>query len=133
MLDDLSKYNNIIIEWPKRRNIMTAIIILAVIGMIIQGCFIAVEHKEKYVLADILKGCAAFMFVCIGFISYLKVTNDSLGLKIVVGLVFGMIGDILLNLRFVLKENGQKAFGVKLKSNNPSQEDVNKPHRTYSF
>ena len=28
---------------------MTAIIILAVIGMIIQGCFIAVEHKEKYV------------------------------------------------------------------------------------
>lgn len=89
---------------------MAVIIILAVIGMIIQGCFIAVEHKEKYVLADILKGCAAFMFVCIGFISYLKVTNDSLGLKIVVGLVFGMIGDILLNLRFVLKENGQKAF-----------------------
>jgi len=89
---------------------MAVIITLAVIGMIIQGCFIAVEHKEKYVLADILKGCAAFMFVCIGFISYLRVTNDSFGLKIVIGLIFGMIGDILLNLRFVLKENGQKAF-----------------------
>lgn len=89
---------------------MTVIIILAVLGMIIQGCFIAVEHKEKYVAADILKGLAALMFVCIGLISYLKVTNDALGLKIVIGLIFGMVGDILLNLRFVLKENGQKAF-----------------------
>lgn len=89
---------------------MTLIIILAAIGVILQGVFICVEHKEKYVAADILKGLAALMFVVIGFIGYTTVTNDSLGSKIAIGLVFGLIGDVLLNLRFVLKENGQKVF-----------------------
>lgn len=84
--------------------------LLAVIGMVLQGIFITVEHKEKYVAADILKGLAACMFVTIGLIGYLNVTNDSLGMKIAIGLIFGLVGDVLLNLRFVLKENGQKAF-----------------------
>jgi len=91
---------------------MVLMIVLAVVGMILQGTFIAVEHKEKYVLADILKGCAALMFVTIGLINYLNVTNDSFGLKILVGLGFGMLGDIILNLRFVVKKNGQKVFLV---------------------
>lgn len=86
------------------------IIVIALIGIILQGVFITVEHKEKYVLADILKGLAALMFVTIGLIGYKSVTTDSLGLKIFIGLTFGLIGDVLLNLRFVLKENGQKAF-----------------------
>lgn len=89
---------------------MSIILVLAVIGIILQGIFITVEHKEKYIAADILKGCAAFMFVAIGFMNYINVTNDSFGRKILIGLIFGMIGDILLNLRFVLKENGQKVF-----------------------
>jgi len=90
---------------------MTPLVIaLSITGIILQGIFITVEHKEKYVAADILKGLAALMFVIIGVTGYLTVTNDSLGLKIAVGLVFGLIGDVLLNLRFVLKENGQKAF-----------------------
>lgn len=89
---------------------MTVILLLAVIGMVLQGIFISVEHKEKYVAADILKGSAALMFVLIGLINYLNVTNDSFGKKILIGLIFGMVGDILLNLRFVFKKNGQKAF-----------------------
>lgn len=90
---------------------MTVIIALAVAGMILQGIFITVEHKEKYVLADVLKGMAALMFVTIGLVCYLKVSTNSLGLKILIGLIFGMIGDIILNLRFVLKDEvGQKAF-----------------------
>ncbi len=89
---------------------MTVIILLAIVGMILQGVFITVEHKQKYLAADILKGCAALMFVSIGCICYQQVSHNSLGLKIFIGLIFGMIGDILLNLRFVLKQNGQKAF-----------------------
>ncbi len=91
---------------------MTFIIVLAVVGMILQGIFITVEHKEKYVLADVLKGLAALMFVIIGFIGYFEVSMDSMGKKLLIGLTFGMIGDIILNLRFVLKKNGQKVFLV---------------------
>lgn len=88
------------------------IFVIAILGMVIQGTFIAVEHKEKYVLADILKGLAAFMFVIIGFIGYNKVTTDTLGLKLLIGLIFGMVGDVVLNLRFILKEQGQRVYLV---------------------
>lgn len=89
---------------------MTIIICLAIIGMILQGAFICVEHKEKYVAADILKGLASLMFVIIGIYLYATKSTNPLGLKIMIGLIFGMLGDILLNLRFILKKNGQKAF-----------------------
>lgn len=92
------------------------IIAIAVIGIILQGTFIFVEHKEKYVLADILKGLAALMFVVIGYLGYSGVSADSLGKKIFIGLIFGMVGDILLNLRFVFKEIGQKIFLVGILS-----------------
>lgn len=90
---------------------MLFVILLAIVGMALQGAFITVEHKEKYVAADILKGAAAACFVIIGIIGYVTKTTDSFGIKLVVGLVFGMLGDILLNLRFVLgEEKGQKVF-----------------------
>jgi len=91
---------------------MAILVLLALIGMVLQGIFIAVEHKEKYVLADVLKGLAALMFVIIGFGGYLNQTTDPMGKKLLIGLIFGMLGDIILNLRFVLGENGQKAFLV---------------------
>lgn len=90
---------------------MTGIYLLMIIGAILQGIFIAVEHKEKYVLADILKGAAAACFVIIGIVGYLTKTSDSFGLKLMIGLIFGLIGDVLLNLRFVVGEpKGQKVF-----------------------
>lgn len=84
---------------------------IVIIGVILQGIFIAVEHKEKYVAADVLKGLAALCFVIVGVTGYVTRTNDSFGMKLMIGLVFGMIGDILLNLRFVVgEEKGQKVF-----------------------
>lgn len=85
--------------------------VVVVLGVILQGVFITVEHKKKYVAADILKGAAAACFVTIGVTGYLTKTTDAFGLKLMIGLIFGMIGDILLNLRFVVREEkGQKVF-----------------------
>lgn len=87
------------------------VIALIVVGILLQGIFIAVEHQKKYVAADVLKGLAAACFVTIGIIGYVTKTTDSFGLKLMIGLIFGMIGDILLNLRFVVpEEKGQKVF-----------------------
>ena len=85
------------------------ICILIVIGFLIQGLFIKMEHEEKYVLADILKGSASLFFVLIGFIAW-KSTGNPLNTRFLIGLIFGMIGDILLNLRYVFPEKGQKIF-----------------------
>lgn len=83
------------------------IYLLIALGCILQGLFIKVEHEEKYIPAVILKGLAAFMFVSIGYIAYTRV-NNPFNKTFFIGLVFGMLGDILLNLRHVFKKQGQK-------------------------
>lgn len=87
--------------------------ILAIIGLIIQCVFIAVEHKEKYVGALILKTTASIVFVVIGYIAYLANPNclqGGIGRYVLIGLIFGALGDFFLNLRFVLKAIGSKIF-----------------------
>ena len=87
------------------------IILVAVIGMVLQALFILQEKKEKYVPADVLKGLASLMYLLIGIIGYNAIKPDDFACKILAGLIFGMIGDIVMNLRFVLPGGaGQKAF-----------------------
>ena len=90
-------------------NLKVLLTALVVIGFVLQILFIKVEHEEKYVLADVLKGSASLMFVIIGWLAYTRV-NNPFNKLFFYGLIFGMIGDILLNLRFVFKKNGQKIF-----------------------
>lgn len=83
--------------------------LLIAIGALFQICFIASEHKEKYVRAVVLKGLASLMFVITGFLAW-KSTGNGFARLIFIGLLLGMAGDILLNLRFVFPANGQKIF-----------------------
>lgn len=83
---------------------------LCVLGICTQAAFIAVEHKEKYVGAVILKGSASVLFVIIGAMAAAKAGDQALAKLVLIGLVFGAVGDILLNLRFVFDKIGQKIF-----------------------
>lgn len=91
-------------------------------GCVLQGIFINTEHKKNYKAAVVLKGLAAFVFCFIGLVAYLfalmgliSVDSDpqlkgSILKLVVYGLLFGALGDILLNLRFVYEKYGQKIF-----------------------
>ena len=83
--------------------------VLIIAGFLLQALFIKTEHEEKYLPADILKGCASLMFVLIGY-NACRVTNFAFNRQLLIGLIFGMIGDILLNLRYVFPKQGQKIF-----------------------
>lgn len=86
-------------------------LILALAGAVLQGTFIAVEHKGKFISAVILKGLAALCFVIIGFLGASQNLPDpAFGNLIAAGLLFGFLGDVCLGLRFVLKKAGQKIF-----------------------
>ena len=85
-------------------------IMWAIAGAMIQACFIIVEHKEQYVPAVILKGCASLLFIFIGLYGMNHAMDHSFAVLVFIGLIFGGIGDVLLNLRFVLKDIGQKVF-----------------------
>ncbi len=82
---------------------------MMLIGCLLQALFIYTEHQEKYLLADILKGSASLVFVLIGLKAY-QVVNFAFNKQLLIGLLFGMIGDILLNLRYVFPKQGQKIF-----------------------
>jgi uncharacterized membrane protein YhhN len=83
--------------------------LLLICGALLQGCFIFVEHKEKYVPAVLLKGLASLMFVITGFLAW-KQSQSEFARLLFIGLILGMVGDILLNLRFVFPKAGQKIF-----------------------
>lgn len=80
--------------------------------LLIMTVFIYFEKKEKYVLAVILKGLASLMFVALGFWCSRVTATTQFGKMVRIGLILGLIADVLLNLRFVFKEKGKLVFLV---------------------
>ena len=74
--------------------------------------FIYFEHKEKYTLAVILKGLASLFFVLFGILCSVQAIDFNFTKMVKFGLLFGLVADILLNLRFVFKTKGKLVFLV---------------------
>lgn len=86
----------------------------SLVGLLIDIWFISSEYAGKMFKATVLKGLASFMFVCLGTACYLKVPTAP-GRLILIGLILGMIGDILLNMRNLFeggKSNKVFALGI---------------------
>ena len=86
--------------------------LLVVLCLAIMSVFIYYEKKEKYVLAVILKGLASLMFVLLGYWCASNTGNSEFAKYVKIGLILGLIADILLNLRFVFKTKGKIVFLV---------------------
>ena len=88
---------------------MVITLLLIIVGLILQSLFIKAEGDGKMKAAVVLKGTASLMFVFLGI--FLMSSRVSMyGDFILKGLIFGMFGDILLNLRYLVPE--QKAPSV---------------------
>ncbi len=74
------------------------LLLLAVIGIAVDILFIRSELSGKLALATVLKGTASAFFVAFGAVCF-GANGTTFGKLILIGLVLGMIGDILLNLR----------------------------------
>ena len=87
---------------------------LMILGVVLQGIFIAVEHKEKFIGAVCLKGAASIVFCVIGALGFSAVMTagyeGDFPRLVLIGLFFGALGDILLNLRWVIEKLNQKIF-----------------------
>ena len=82
---------------------------LCILCLCLAGAFLYVENKEQYVGAVILKGLASLSFVVLGLLCSPGTHTAKL---IVAGLILGFVADILLNLRWVVKEKGKLVFLV---------------------
>lgn len=91
---------------------LTYFLCYCILGIILQAMFITVEHKKKYLPAVLLKGLASACFVELGILTSKLSLDERFAHFIVIGLMLGMGGDILLNLRFLFKKKGMIVFLV---------------------
>lgn len=78
----------------------------------IMTIFIYYENKERYGLAVLLKGLASLTFVIFGFMCATMCKDQQFAKMVKIGLILGMVADILLNLRHVFKKEGKIIFLV---------------------
>lgn len=87
-------------------------VILSVACLSVAILFISNELGGRMLKAAVLKGCASLMFVCLGAWA-LSGHSSSFGVLVMVGLVLGMVGDVLLNMRFLYTGSASnKVFAV---------------------
>lgn len=78
----------------------------------VMSFFVYYEKNQKYILAVILKGLASAVFVAFGVLSARMCANPSFSKMVTIGLILGLVADILLNLRYVFKTKGKLVFLV---------------------
>lgn len=66
--------------------------------------------------ALVLKAAASLMFILLAFLLAHNAANGSYATLIIVGLVFGAIGDVCLNLRHLVGERGRQVFMIGIAS-----------------
>ena len=85
-------------------------IVFPVLCIVIAILFIYVESRKQYLLSVIMKGLASACFVVFGILGSKMCADAGFARLIVIGLILGAIADVMLNLRFVHPESGQKTF-----------------------
>ena len=90
---------------------LTRFFLIVLLGCALDAAFIVCEFKKKFLPAVVLKGLASCVFVLLGFLCFANSVDTHFGSLVIAGLICGAIGDVLLNLRLLLKESAaQKIF-----------------------
>lgn len=74
-----------------------------IIGILLLGVFLYFRVKEKRAIAVIFKGCVSLMFIATALVAWLtsKNPNNTFGIFVLVGLSFGLLGDVLLDIKYI--------------------------------
>ena len=94
----------------------TAIIVLLLFGCAAETVFILLEHNKKMLSALLFKALASLLFVLAGVFAFSLATRLSFARLVLVGLMLGAIGDVCLNLRFLITDGAKRAFMLGIAS-----------------
>ena len=74
-----------------------------IIGFVLLAVFLFFRVKEKRVTAVIIKGVVSLMFIATALVAWLTSKNPHglFGVFVILGLVFGLAGDVLLDLKYI--------------------------------
>ena len=94
----------------------TAIIVLLLFGCAAEAVFILLEHRKKMLSALLFKALASLLFVLAGVFAFSLATRFLFARLVIVGLMLGAIGDVCLNLRFLITDGAKRAFMLGIAS-----------------
>lgn len=89
---------------------MGILLLLLLCGCALEAAFIVFEQRKRMLLALLLKGAASLLFVLAGLVGVSITNNFAFARVIVLGLMLGALGDVCLNLRFLLASLGKPTF-----------------------
>ncbi len=89
---------------------MLSVIFLGIFSVLFAMLFCFFRAKRPTVFSLCLKTIASVCFVLCGIFGIFTVGSSNVNLFIIVGLVLGLIGDILLNLKVAYKEEENQYF-----------------------
>lgn len=88
-------------------------ILLTVCCVVIDQIFLKTMHQKQYARAVLWKTLASLCFLGVGFfMAFLATASDPVHTRIFLGLLFGVIGDVLLALGFVWREKHDLFFVI---------------------
>ena len=79
-------------------------------GCAAEAIFIVLEHNKRMLSALLLKGGASMLFVLAGVVAFSLSPDRVFARMIVLGLMLGAVGDVCLNLRFLLTGYARAIF-----------------------
>ena len=84
-----------------------------IIGVILFAAFMYFRVREQRIVAVILKGFTSLMFIATAVVAWQtsKNPNHMFGLFVIIGLVFGLAGDVLLDIKY-MTQNKEHLFTV---------------------
>lgn len=89
---------------------MTSIIALLLFGCAAEAVFIVLEQRKNMLSALLLKALASLLFVLAGLFAFSLAALLPYARLILLGLMLGAIGDVCLNLRFLLTDGAKRVF-----------------------
>lgn len=92
------------------RDVMMTLFGLLLSGCVAEAAFIVLEHKKNMLTALLLKALASLLFVLGGLFAFSLATLFPYAKLILLGLMLGAIGDVCLNLRFLLTDGAKRVF-----------------------
>ena len=85
-------------------------IILLLVGLVSQIINCVFEVKNNNLCKLIFKSIASILFVLTGIFSYIYSKSDSIYLIIIIALIFGMVGDIILDIKYFFPKYDNTIF-----------------------
>lgn len=86
------------------------IVTALLLGCVTEALFILLESRTKMLSALVFKGTASLLFVLAGTMAAGIAPNERFAHLVVIGLALGAVGDVCLNLRFLLPERATSIF-----------------------